>query len=69
MKFGGIPLMLCSLFSREGYFRDRVNLAHVRYVRTYIATVWYGSIPSTWLAAIYIVVWCWCIVERVRLGA
>ena len=32
LKFGGIPLMLRGLFSREGYFRERVNLTRVWYV-------------------------------------
>ena len=30
LKFGGIPLMLCGSFSREGYFRERLNLTRVR---------------------------------------
>ena len=38
LKFGGIPLMLCGLFSREVSFRERVNLAHVRYITSYPKT-------------------------------
>ena len=30
LKFGGIPLMLCGLFSREGYSLEQVNLKRVR---------------------------------------
>ena len=32
MKFGSIPLMLQGVFSRKGYFRERLNLTRVRYI-------------------------------------
>lgn len=39
MKFGGISLILCGLYSREVYFWERVNLARVRYLHT--KNVWF----------------------------
>ena len=32
LKFGGIPLMFCGLFSREAYFGEMLNLTRVRYM-------------------------------------